>query len=484
MTFVETLDPPPLWRHFDRVLSIPRPSKDEERIRQYVLQVASSVDAPAEIDAAGNIVVRKPASPGCEGTPATVLQAHLDMVTEKNDDVRHDFARDPINPRREGDYIKASGTTLGADNGIGVAAMLALLEAGDLTHGPLELLFTVDEETGLTGASSLAPELLTGRRLINLDSEEENAVYVGCAGGAESHLELPLRVGPASAGTAALEVSLRGLLGGHSGGDIHLQRGNAVKLLARLLHAVVLEEPFDLASLEGGNLHNAIPREARAVVVLPTEREEPFRSRLEERFRVLRDEFATADPGMRLQIDPAAVTEVWDHATTLSVLRLLTALPHGVLAMSMDLADLVETSANLATVRQQNGSLAVGVSCRSSIASALTAALERVRAIGSLAGARVEEGQGYPGWTPNLESPLLAIFTRVHEAVLGVAPEVKAVHAGLECGIIGEKVPGIDMISYGPQIESPHSPDEQVHIGSVDRFYRVLTAALAELARG
>jgi len=482
MTFVETLEPQVLWKHFDQILSIPRASKHEEMIRDYVLDVARRAGAEVEVDGAGNTVVRMPASSGAERAEVTILQSHLDMVQEKNSDVAHDFGRDPITPRREGAYLKASGTTLGADDGIGVSAMLAVLEAKDLLHGPLELLFTVDEETGLTGASALAPDLLHGRRMINLDSEEENAVYIGCAGGAESTLSLSLHEGAPPPQPAALELRLRGLLGGHSGGDIHLGRGNAVKLIARLLHGAALAEPFGLAALEGGNMHNAIPREARAVVVAPAARLTPLRARLEKDFANVRDELLAVDPDVTLTFDSATVDGVWDDATTLTALRLLAALPHGVLSMSHDIPDLVETSANLATVRQRDRTLVVGMSCRSSVASALTATLQRVRAIGSLAGAQVEEGRGYPGWKPDPASPLLAVFTKVHEAVLGQAPAVRAVHAGLECGIIGEKVIGMDMISYGPEIQFPHSPDERVEIGSVSRFYRVLTATLSELA--
>jgi len=483
MTFVETLEPTALWKHFDRVLQIPRASKGEERIRNYVHEVARHVGADSQTDAAGNTVVRVPARPGAEGAAVTVLQAHLDMVQEKNSDVTHDFRSDPITPRREGPYLKATGTTLGADNGIGVAAMLAILDDTDLSHGPLELLFTVDEETGLTGASALAPDLLQGRRLINLDSEEENAVYIGCAGGAESVLTLPLRSGTPPPDADSVEVRLQGLLGGHSGGDIHLGRGNAIKLLARLLHGAALDEPFALAGFEGGNMHNAIPREARAVVIAPSARMPVLRLRLERDFAAIRKEFLAVDPNIALTIEATSSKGCWDDSATLTALRVLTALPHGPLAMSHDLPDLVETSANLATVRERERTLIISMSCRSSIATALTATLQRVRAVGSLAGALIEEGQGYPGWRPNPESPLLTVFTEVHEQVLGNAPAVKAVHAGLECGIIGEKVPGMDMISYGPQIEFPHSPDERVDISSVGRFYRVLTAVLASLAR-
>jgi dipeptidase D len=354
-----------------------------------------------------------------------------------------------------------------------------------LVHGPLELLFTIDEETGLTGASELSGDLLQGRRLINLDSEEEGAVYVGCAGGADSTLELPLHTTAVPSQCAAATLRLHGLKGGHSGVDIHLQRGNAVKLLARALYAASLETPVRLSDFHGGNKHNAIPREASATVTMAQERKDAFSSAIREEFDAIRDEFRPADPGIQLDIAEAdAPSEIWDEATSQTVLRLLTGLPHGVLSMSYDIPDLVETSTNLATVTQRDGSLSIGLSSRSSVDSALRALRQRIRATGHLAGAAVEEGNGYPGWKPNLQSHLLSVLRQVHVAELGREPEVKAIHAGLECGIIGEKVPGMDMISFGPQIEFPHSPDERVKIDSVARFYGLLTATLAALARG
>ena len=484
MSFVSELEPRELWRHFDEILKIPRGSKNEAKMRDYVISVARKHGLEYKVDDAGNLVVRKPATSGYENAPVTILQAHLDMVNEKNSDVEHDFEKDPIIPRREDGYLKASGTTLGADNGIGVAAMLAIMEADNLEHGPLELLFTVDEETGLTGASALAADMLTGRQLINLDTEEEGALYIGCAGGADSKLTLPLQTMPAPANATAFEVKLTGLRGGHSGVDIHLQRGNAIKLLARALYAVSLDIPFWLGEFRGGNKHNAIPREAFADVIVPTDRQQDFRRLLQQEIEAIRSEFKPADPEMRLALEEAVSPDrVWSDDSTAAVLRLLTALPHGVLAMSYDIPDLVETSTNLATVHSENGELIITMSSRSSVASALRATRQRIRAIASLAGAEVEEGQGYPGWKPNLESHLLKVTKQVHQQVLGQEPAVKAVHAGLETGIIGEKYPGMDMISLGPQIEFPHSPDERVKIDSVERFYKLLVAVLKELAK-
>ncbi|NIM49217.1 MAG: beta-Ala-His dipeptidase [Gemmatimonadales bacterium] len=483
MTFVDTLEPKAVWQHFDQILMIPRGSKEEDKIRQHVISVAERAGLAQQTDEAGNLVVRKPGTKGHEKAPVTILQSHLDMVNEKNSDVEHDFSKDPIKPRRDGDYLTASGTTLGSDNGIGVASMLAIMEAKDLTHGPLELLFTIDEETGLVGASGLAGDMLQGRRLINLDSEEEGALYVGCAGGADSTLTLPLGSTPTPSGCTALRTRFHGLKGGHSGVDIHLQRGNAVKLLARALFAVSPRAPFHLAAIEGGNKHNAIPREAFATAVVGETEKDAFGAALNEEFSAIRQEFRPADPEMQLEVADAEMPgEVWDHASAETALRLLTGLPHGVLAMSYDIPDLVETSTNLATVRQRDNSLVIGMSSRSSVDTALAALRQRIRATATLAGAAVEEGSGYPGWKPNLDSHLLKVLKDVYARELGREPEIKAIHAGLECGIIGEKVPGTDMISMGPQIEFPHSPDERVKIDSVGEFYSLLTTTLEVLA--
>ena len=484
MTFVATLEPTAVWSRFDTILTIPRASRDEARMRSHVVDAAARRGCSHAVDAAGNVVVRKPAAAGHEAAPVTILQSHLDMVQEKNADVAHDFATDAIVPRRDGDYLKATGTTLGSDNGIGVAAMLAVLEATDLVHGPLELLFTIDEETGLTGAAQLDAGLLAGRRLINLDSEEEGLVYVGCAGGGDTRITLG--VAPAAAGDdeVAVPLALTGLKGGHSGVDIHLQRGNAVALLARALWAAHLRAPLRLGRLEGGSAHNAIPREAFATVVLGAAERERVIAAIRDEFAAIQDEYRPADPAMALAVGGAEPADTaWTAAATTTALRLLVGLPHGVEAMSYDIPDLVETSNNLATVKGENGSLVITTSSRSSIDAALDALRRRIRATAELAGAAVDQRPAYPGWKPNLDSRLLEVVKTVHARELGAAPGVKAIHAGLECGIIGRKVPGMDMISFGPVIEFPHSPDERVHIESVGRFYRLLTATLAALAQ-
>jgi dipeptidase D len=482
MTFVTALEPTAVWGHFDTILTIPRGSKNEERMRQRVVEVAERAGLDYDVDAAGNVVVRKPGTSGHEDAGTTVLQSHLDMVNEKNTDHKHDFATDPIIPQRAGEYLTADGTTLGSDNGIGVATMLAIMEATDLAHGPLECLFTIDEETGLTGALELDASLLKGRRLINLDSEEEGILYVGCAGGGESQLTIDLITEPAASGSVTLAVALTGLKGGHSGCDIHLQRGNAIKLLSRLLWTAYLKAPFRLAGIEGGSAHNAIPREAFALLVVENELKHRVVSAIETDLTAVRAEYGQADPGMELSVettDPPAT--VWSQSTGQTVLSLLNALPHGVAAMSYDIPDLVETSINLAKVEPAGGHVTVSLSSRSSIDSALESLRRQVRALGVLAGASVEEDTPYPGWKPNLESHLLEVAKAVHTQVAGHEPEVKAIHAGLECGILGQKAPGMVMISFGPVIEFPHSPDERVQIESVGRFYRLLTATLEQL---
>ncbi len=485
MTFVRDLEPRDLWCHFDDILTIPRGSKNEDKIRQFIIDMAEAQDLEYQVDSTGNVAISKPASKGKENCAITILQSHMDMVQEKNSDVEHDFEKDAIQPVQEGDYVKAAGTTLGSDNGIGLAAMLAVMQSSDMVHGPLELLFTVDEETGLTGAKHLDSAMLKGRRLINLDSEEEGALCVGCAGGADSQIKVPLEKVDAAAGAVALRVRLAGLQGGHSGIDIHLQRGNATQLLTRALYAVSLSTEFDLAKLAGGKAHNAIPREAIAEVMIRPADRDAFVNGLEDELAGIKEEFKSVDPNMEWQIGEIdAPTQIWTPETTARILQLISALPHGVMMMSNDIPGLVETSTNLATVVPKGDILQIGLSSRSSVATALTALRQRIRALASLGGASVEEEPGYPGWKPDLESEILKLVKKVHLETLGKEPRVEAIHAGLECGLIGEMIPGMDMVSIGPHIDFPHSPNERVKISSVEHFYRLLTTTLEELASG
>ncbi len=479
---IQNFEPRHLWQHFDRIRTIPRPSRHEEKIREHLLAWAKERGFASRVDGVGNMVVSVPATKGREKAPTLVLQAHMDMVCEKNADVSFDFSKDAIQLEQKGDWLHARGTTLGADNGIGLAAALALADDPAVTHGPLEILVTMDEETGLTGASAMDPSLVTGRRLLNLDTEELYAIYIGCAGGGNSTFTLPLKREAPASEVKAVEVAVTGLRGGHSGMEIILQRGNAIRILARLLRAS--GDAIRIASVEGGNAHNAIPREARAICVLPAADVDAFRRAIEKAAAEVKTELATSDPGFAASVNPAGTMPalVLASESARRALALLTSIPHGVDAMSLDVPGLVETSSNLASVRTDGDGLNILISVRSSIRSSLIALRDRAQATAELAGASTEHNAPYPGWKPDLQSKVLQVAQRVHKDSLGRDAELRAVHAGLECGVIGEKLPGIDMISIGPWIESPHSPDERVNIPSVATFWTFLTALVKELA--
>lgn len=477
------LEPKLVWQHFDQILKIPRPSKHEEKIRAHMRAWAQSRGFSVREDSAGNMVVKVPATAGHEGAATVVLQSHLDMVAEKNSDVVFDFFQDAIKPRIVEDYVYATGTTLGADNGIGVAAAMAVAEDPEAIHGPLELLFTVDEETGLTGAGQLEPGLIQGRTLLNLDTEEDGAFYIGCAGGADAHSVFTFTLEPVPSGHVALAVRVRGLRGGHSGVDIHENRGNALKFLARLLAAVREAAPvMRLATMAGGSKHNAIPREAEALFTVPENAVGQVREAIAQAAATLKEEFGQIDPGQQVVVEEAKVGQVFAADEGNRLLDALLACPHGVLAMSRAVPGLVETSNNLAVMTGEGNQLKVITSSRSSVMPSLRATLQQVEAVFRLAGAKVEVHDGYPGWKPNPDSPVLNMAVSVYQREFGSRPEIKAIHAGLECGLIAEKFPGIDMLSLGPQIESPHSPDERVKISTVARFYQLLKAVLKELA--
>jgi len=484
---LEKLEPRLIWKHFDAIRQIPRPSKHEERIAEHMVSWARSRDLEVKRDGAGNVVVKVPATAGHEKAPVIVLQGHLDMVPEKNSDVAFDFMKDPIQVRVVGDYVYATGTTLGSDNGVGVAAAMAVVEDPKAVHGPLELLFTIDEETGLTGAMQLDTKLLVGRTLINLDTEEDAALYIGCAGGADTHATFTITGEESLKGTVPVRVSVRGLRGGHSGVDIHENRGNALKFLLRTLNALRGKGiEFGIVSVAGGSKHNAIPREADAVLRISRDDESAVAAAVDEYARILKEEFGEIDPNQRLECvtleDREDNRKVWIRFDNDRVLDALLAVPHGVLAMSRAVPGLVETSNNLAVVTIDGNTVKVTTSSRSSVMPSLKATTEQVGAAFRLGGAEVEQHDGYPGWKPNPESPVLKTALKVFEREFKKEPAVKAIHAGLECGLIGEKYPGMDMVSMGPQIESPHSPDERVQISTVDRFYTFLKATLAELA--
>jgi dipeptidase D len=473
------LEPAALWKHFAELSRIPRGSRNETAAAAFVIAHARRLGLEWAQDRVGNVVVRKSASPGRERAPMVCLQGHLDMVCEKRPEVKHDFLKDPIRLVRDGDLMGADGTTLGADNGVAVATSLAIMEDRSLEHGPLEFLFTIDEETGLTGAQGLEPGVLKSRMLLNLDSEEEGAIYVGCSGGRDTTGTWAMATDPAPSAAAALELKVGGLRGGHSGLEIHGGRGNAIKIITRVLEHL---SGFGarLVRIDGGNKRNAIPRDATALVLVPRARLDAAKAAVTELDGVVRAELAAVEPDLRVTAEPVrARGAVLKRALQKRVLLTLQALPHGVIKMSADIPGLVETSTNVAVVTTSRKGIAVATSQRSSVASEILDITDTVAAVFELGGATVTGSDGYPGWKPELDSALLAIARRTYQSLLGHEPEVKAVHAGLECGIIGERYPGMDMVSFGPTLEGVHSPDERIHIGSVERYWRFLLALLA-----
>jgi len=477
---IDGLQPERVWKYFAEISRIPRGSKNEARISAYILQTARQLGLEAEQDESLNVVVRKPASPGREAVPSICLQGHLDMVCEKNSDKVHDFEKDPIELVRRGNTLMANGTTLGADNGIAVATNLAVMEDRTLVHGPLEFLFTVDEEMGLNGANSLQPGFVTSRILLNLDSEEEGVLYVGCAGGRNTEGIWKLAADSAPAGAAPMLLKVRGLRGGHSGLEIDKGRGNSLKVLVRALLALE-KASLRIGRMAGGNKSNAIPREADALVWIPAKKVQTAARIIAQFQATVQAELQTVEPALTVTLDESPGAErntVWKRTLQKKILRALSALPHGVIKMSADIAGLVETSTNLAIVRSEPAQFTVITSQRSSVASELDEIQHSVGSIFELAGARVQYAEGYPGWKPNMDSPILQIAKSTYQQLFGREPDVKAINAGLECGIIGQRYPGMDMISFGPTLESVHSPEEKIHIDTVPDFYAFLLAIL------
>ncbi|MBX7151677.1 aminoacyl-histidine dipeptidase [bacterium] len=480
------LEPRQVFDYFYQITQVPRPSKKEEKIRTYIIETAKKLNREIQEDTTGNIVVRKAASAGLENAPAVVLQGHLDMVCEKNKDVTMDFDKDPIRPRVDGEWIKATGTTLGADNGIAVATMLAILSDDSLVHGPLEMLFTIDEETGLTGATHLDPKMLKGRRLINLDSEEEGVLFVGCAGAKDATITFPVKWKDVHDGMTALQIKVEGAVGGHSGLDIHLGRANAIKILARILWSLHRSYSFRLSHLHGGSKRNAIPREAEAVLAISNEDVASFKKDFQRLQKAIKPVYHSTDPHLKMTLTETSTEKphVMKKSQTAVLINLLHALPHGVMAMSKELSGLVETSVNLATIEMTHTSILIGSNQRSFIETEKDALVDRVRATAELAGAEMTQSEGYPGWKPDMKSKVLGIAKTTFQAMYGKEPHVTAIHAGLECGIIGEKFSGMEMISFGPTIQGAHSPDESLFIPSVKPFYEATLKMLEKLAQG
>lgn len=476
---IDGLTPGTFWRCFAEIAAIPRPSGKEEKIARFILDRAAKLGLSARQDPCGNVIVKKPASPGKNGLRSICLQSHLDMVCEKNADKVHDFLKEPIKLVRKGPVLMADGTTLGADNGIGVATSLAIMEDGALEHGPLEFLFTVEEETGLKGAQHLDPALIESRMLLNLDSEEEGAIYVGCAGGKDTLGKWSASREAAPAGAIPVRLSLKGLKGGHSGLEIDKGLGNAIKLLNRAILRLA-EMGGRLAGIDGGNMRNAIPRECGAVIYLPGDRLEQAEALVAALGATFREELAGIDGAVTLSLrrEDAAGGDVLDRVLQSRICKTIAALPSGVQHMSADIKGLVETSTNVSVISTTESDIVLVTSQRSSSASRLEEIVETVRAIFELGCASVEGSDGYPGWKPNLASPILNLAVQCYRRLYGVEPEVKAIHAGLECGIIGERITGMDMISFGPTMEGVHSPDEKVYIDSVGKYWEFLVAVL------
>nr|WP_277755691.1 beta-Ala-His dipeptidase [Rosenbergiella metrosideri] len=473
------LSPQPLWDFFAKICSIPHPSYHEEALATYIVDWAKTQQFWCERDAVGNILIRKPATAGMENRKPVALQAHLDMVPQKNNATEHDFARDPIQPWVDGEWLKARGTTLGADNGIGMASALAVLADKTVEHGPLEVLLTMTEEAGMEGAFGLQPNWLQAEILINTDSEEEGEVYMGCAGGIDFLSELPISRVDIPAQHLILEISLKGLRGGHSGADIHLGLGNATKLLARFFAESRDKLDLQLIDFKGGNLRNAIPREASAVVAVAPEQEAALQQALQDYLSILQNEVAPKDKNVTLSAQAtshsgqALVAESQDR-----FINLLNVTPNGVIRNSDVAPGVVETSLNIGIVTLEENQAKIYCLIRSLIDSGKEYVVSMLHSLGALAGAKTEASGSYPGWQPDANSAIMALTREIYLDLFGKKPNIQVIHAGLECGLFREPYPHLDMVSIGPTITGPHSPDEQVHIGSVGLYWQLLTALL------
>ena len=475
---IKNLAPELVWNIFDQITKVPRPSKKEEKIRQWLVDFAKQHNIECHLDATGNVLMRKPATPGYEDHQTIVMQGHIDMVCEKNSGVDHDFENDPIETIIEGDWVKANGTTLGADNGVGVALSLACLIDDSFQHGPLEALFTYDEETGMTGANAIEEGFMTGKVLINLDSETEGQIFIGCAVGMDTVGLFHYTPAPAPKDLYYAKVKVSGLLGGHSGGDIHLQHANANKILARFL---TTQPDAVLAAIHGGNLRNAIAREAEAVIGIPYSSKDNVVAELNQFAAIIEGEVGDIEKGMKLTIETVDTPEtVIEKEVADRLIKALIVCPHGVQGMSRSMPGLVETSTNMASVKMiEPGVIKVETSQRSSVESEKRAIAQAVATTFSLAGAEVKQGSGYPGWKPNTNSPIMKVCADTYRDLYGKEPEIMAIHAGLETGLFLTKYPYLDMVSIGPTMEGVHSPDERLYIPSVGTFYAYLKEVLS-----
>lgn len=481
---IRNLEPKALWNNFYSLTQIPRPSGKKEQIGKFLVEFGKSLGLETIQDEIGNVLVRKPATPGMEDRKAVVLQAHMDMVPQKNSNVNHNFETDPIQASIDGEWVRANQTTLGADNGIGAAAAMSILQSKDIPHPAIEMFITVDEETGMFGAFGLQPNFLKGDILINMDSEDEGELYVGCAGGLDANITFRYQQEEVPADDVAFKISLTGLKGGHSGVDIHLQRANANKLMFRFLKAAVAEHEARLCCVEGGNLRNAIPREAFAVISVPKGDEEDLLETVAEFEELFTTEFKGVEDKISLKAEKTdKIKGLMPEEVQDDLINAITACHHGVYRFIPELPEVVETSNNLSIVASDGEKVEVKCLIRSSVESRKEELASMIESVFSLAGAKVEFAGGYPGWKPNLDSPILKTMSAVYEKDFGKTPKIMIIHAGLECGILGTHYPEMDMISFGPTIRYPHSPDEKVNIETVQKFWDYLLATLANIPK-
>ena len=481
---ISKLTPVEVWENFYELTRIPRPSHHEEQVRKFIADFGKGLGLETIQDEAGNVIIRKPATAGMEKRKGVILQGHLDMVPQKNSDKDHDFEKDPIETIIDGEWVRANGTTLGSDNGIGVAAAMAVLASKELVHGPIEALFTATEETGMDGANNLKSGILKGDILINMDSEDEGELYVGCAGGEDAIVQFKFTEVPVPAESISFRLNVTGLKGGHSGLDIPLGRGNANKIFFRLLKETYKTCGVRLASINGGNLRNAIPREAFGVITVPYEKADKLVGQIAGLTTIIKRELSATEPTLKIELSKIEMpASLIDENTQINLTHAIVACPNGVIRMSDSMTGLVETSTNLAIVKSDNATKIIEVSClmRSSVDTARAELGSRMDSVFTLAGAKVTLKGGYPGWKPNMDSPILKTMQQVYNSKFGRIPEIKAIHAGLECGILGGTYPSWDMISFGPTIRFPHSPDEKVNIESVGKFWDFLVETLKNI---
>lgn len=472
MSEVRSLEPKTVWNHFEDLNAVPRPSKKEERIIQFMLDFGNSLGLETINDHVGNVIIKKPASKGFENRKTVILQAHIDMVHQKNEETDFDFDTEGIRSYVDGDWVKAEGTTLGADNGMGVASIMAVLSSENIDHPAIEALFTIDEETGMTGAKGLEAKNLTGEILLNLDTEDDDELSIGCAGGVDTNVKYECETRNTPEGFSGVEIVVKGLKGGHSGMDIHLGRANSNKVMNRLLFSIDKSFNLSIHSIDGGSLRNAIPRESKAVVAIDQNQVNEAQAFFEEQVQSIKEEFSITEPNMEILWKAVEIpSEIVSEEDQQKILNSIQSVYNGVYRMSDAIPGLVETSTSLARVELKNGVFETQSLQRSSVESGKVDVANTVGAAFTLMGAEVEHAGDYPGWTPNPESEILKITEAKYKEMFNEAPQVKACHAGLECGILSKALPGVDMISFGPTIMHPHSPDEKVSISSVQKFW-------------